>query len=153
MNTMVNVYNKDNGKSVVVRVNDRGPFVEGRIIDLSNSAAREIDMVAKGTANVKLTIVGFHSKVAKSVEEKNEKEGIEKYFVQVGAFTNLNGAKITKDKFNNTILTGAYTAIIKQTMSDGKTINRVWIDGFRSESEANEFKKANGLMNAPIIAQ
>ncbi len=153
MNTMVNVYNKDNGKSTVVRINDRGPFVEGRIIDLSNSAAREIDMVGQGTANVKLTIVGFHSKVAKSTEEKTQSEEIGKYFVQIGAFTNLNGAKMTKDKFNNAILIGEYKAIIKQTMSDGRTINRVWISGFRSESEANEFKKENGLLDAPVIAQ
>ncbi|MBI3874081.1 MAG: septal ring lytic transglycosylase RlpA family protein, partial [Arcobacter sp.] len=56
MNTMVKVYNKDNGKSTIVRINDRGPFVEGRIIDLSNSAASAIDMVGKGTANVEITV-------------------------------------------------------------------------------------------------
>ncbi len=153
MNTMVNVYNKENGKSVVVRINDRGPFVEGRIIDLSNSAAREIDMVAKGTAEVKLTVVGFHSKVAVTPQEKKEHEEIGSYYLQIGAFSNLNGAKITRDKFNNTILGGNYKAIIKQTMSDGTTINRVWISGFKSESEANDFKKTNGILDATIIAQ
>lgn len=153
MNTMVKVENKDNGKSVVVRINDRGPFVEGRIIDLSNSAARDIEMVGKGTANVKLTILGFHSKVATTEKEKKEVEEIGKYFVQVGAFTNLNGATMTKDKFNNTILNGNYKAIIKQINTEAKVLNRVWISGFRSESEANDFKKENGLTGAMVIAQ
>ncbi len=153
MNTMVKVYNKDNEKSVVVRINDRGPFVEGRVIDLSNQAARDIDMVAKGTANVKLTILGFHSKIAVTKEERKEVQEIGKYYVQIGAFTNLNGANTTKDKFNNTILSGNYKAIVKETNIDGKTINRVWVSGFRSESEANDFKKENGLANAMVIAQ
>ncbi len=153
MNTMVKVYNKENGKSVVVRINDRGPFVEGRIIDLSNSAAKEIDMVAKGTANVKLTILGFHSKIATTIEERKEVQEIGKYYVQIGAFSNPSGAQVTKDKFNNTILNGDYKAIVKQTNSNGKVLHRVWISGFRSESEANDFKKENGLQSAMILAQ
>ncbi len=52
--TKVHVTNLANGKSVTVRVNDRGPFVAGRIIDLSKSAARKIDMVGKGVAKVKI---------------------------------------------------------------------------------------------------
>jgi len=153
MNTMVNVYNQKNGKSVVVRINDRGPFIDGRIIDLSNVAARDIEMVGLGTANVKLTILGFHSKIAKTVQEKEEVEGNGRYYVQIGAFLNLNGAIMTKDKFNNTILGNNYKAILKQTSVDGKILHRVWIDGFRSELETNDFKRANGLHDALVIAQ
>ena len=47
MNTMVRVDNLENGRSAIVRINDRGPFVAGRIIDLSNKAAHKIDMVKK----------------------------------------------------------------------------------------------------------
>ena len=50
----IRVMNIDNGKSVVVRINDRGPFVRGRIIDLSRSAAEKIGMMGSGTARVKL---------------------------------------------------------------------------------------------------
>src|SRR6516162_2434091 len=56
-NTMVRVTNKTNGRQVDVRINDRGPFVQGRVIDLSVKAAREIDMMRAGTAPVKLTIL------------------------------------------------------------------------------------------------
>lgn len=63
MNTVVRVDNLENGKSIVVRINDRGPFVRGRIIDLSNKAAREIEMIGKGTANVKLTVLGYNGEI------------------------------------------------------------------------------------------
>jgi rare lipoprotein A len=52
--TWVRVTNLRNGKDVIVRINDRGPFVKGRIIDLSISAAKEIGLIKTGTARVKL---------------------------------------------------------------------------------------------------
>ena len=55
--TKVQVTNLDNGKVVTVRVNDRGPFHHGRLIDLSKAAAREIDMIRAGTANVELRVI------------------------------------------------------------------------------------------------
>ena len=51
----VRVTNLDNGKSVVVRVNDRGPYAKGRIIDLSEAAAKALDVIATGTARVRVT--------------------------------------------------------------------------------------------------
>jgi rare lipoprotein A len=56
--TRVRVDNLTNGRSVVVRINDRGPFVRGRVIDLTKAAAERIDMIRSGTANVKLTVLG-----------------------------------------------------------------------------------------------
>jgi len=55
--TKVRVTNLDNGKAVIVRINDRGPFKEGRIIDLSLGAAQEIDLIQKGTARVRLEVL------------------------------------------------------------------------------------------------
>ena len=56
-NSMVEVKNLQNGKKVVVRINDRGPFVRGRIIDLSYAAAKKIDSVEAGVVKVKLKIL------------------------------------------------------------------------------------------------
>ena len=56
--TKVKVTNKNNGKSVVVRINDRGPYVGDRVIDLSRSAAAAIDMIGPGTAQVSIEVVG-----------------------------------------------------------------------------------------------
>ncbi len=52
--TRLKVKNLDNGKTVRVRVNDRGPFVQGRMIDLSKKAARKLGMLQQGTANVEI---------------------------------------------------------------------------------------------------
>ncbi len=60
--THVEVTNLANGKSVVVRINDRGPFVEGRIIDLSRAAAVRIDMLGSGVAEVKIRVVDPRNK-------------------------------------------------------------------------------------------
>jgi len=56
-NTVVRVQNTSNGKAVEVRINDRGPFLDGRIIDLSLRAARAIDMIRAGVVRVKLKIM------------------------------------------------------------------------------------------------
>ncbi len=56
--TWVEVTNLSNGKRVIVRVNDRGPFVDGRVIDLSQRAAEELDMIRSGTARVQVRALG-----------------------------------------------------------------------------------------------
>lgn len=61
MNTILSVTNLDNGRKTTVRVNDRGPFKDNRIIDLSKAAATRLDMLQTGTAPVKLEVIGFDS--------------------------------------------------------------------------------------------
>lgn len=72
--TWVKVDNETNGKSVKVRITDRGPFVANRVIDLSKKAAEEIEMIGAGTAPVKLTVI-----------ETPRGEARESYGVQVAA--------------------------------------------------------------------
>jgi len=62
--TKVLVTNKRNGKSVVVRINDRGPFIRGRVLDVSKAAAQDIGMVSSGTAQVCFQVVADTQKVA-----------------------------------------------------------------------------------------
>lgn len=54
--SMVRVLNLSNGKSVEVRINDRGPFVRGRIIDLSRAAARDVGLLTSGISKVRITV-------------------------------------------------------------------------------------------------
>jgi len=77
--SIVLVENRDNGKTTQVEINDRGPFAKGRIIDLSKAAARAIDMLGPGTANVRIRVVHAASIVACSR-------------VQVAAYTDLDSA-------------------------------------------------------------
>ena len=72
--SIVEVRNRDNGRRVRVRINDRGPFVSGRIIDLSRAAAAEIAMIGPGTARVEIRVVV----PASSADSR--------YWIQAGAF-------------------------------------------------------------------
>ena len=83
--TQLRVTNKSNGRSIVVRVNDRGPFVADRVIDLTRAAAEDIGMLAKGTAPVILESVG----AVAGLEDGNLKG---RFYVQVGAFANQSNA-------------------------------------------------------------
>jgi rare lipoprotein A len=80
--TWLRVLNLDNSKTVEVRITDRGPFVEGRIIDLSHAAARAIDMLGPGTARVRLEVIRTPDYVSPDV-----------FAVQVGAFRDRANAE------------------------------------------------------------
>jgi rare lipoprotein A len=62
--TKVRVENLSNGRSVVVRINDRGPFIGGRVIDVTRGAAERLGMVKAGVARVKVTVVGGSGKLS-----------------------------------------------------------------------------------------
>jgi rare lipoprotein A len=66
-NTWLKVTNEQNGKTVIVRVIDRGPFVEGRIIDLSKAAARQIGLLGPGTGPVRLEVIGVPPPLSASI--------------------------------------------------------------------------------------
>ena len=100
-NTVVKVTNQQNGKDVEVRINDRGPFVEGRVIDLSLKAAREIDMVQSGVAPVKLAILkeGPPKVAARSTNPVSPAVAASSsgsFTVQVGAFESREVAESLK---------------------------------------------------------
>jgi len=124
--TYVMVTNMDNGKSVTVRINDRGPFVKGRIIDLSYAAAKSLDMLGPGVVPVKIEIL----------EEYSPKRSSQKFSVQVGAFVQKKNASGLKDKlkkiYKNVYISRFQTAhqtyyrvrIKAETMDDAKDIAR-----------------------------
>ena len=102
--TVLRVTNLGNNKSVDVRVNDRGPFVKGRELDLSKEAAKKIGMIKNGTANVRIEILGigndvYKTSVAKttSVEKKTvlksqASDSAKIWDIQVGSFSNKENA-------------------------------------------------------------
>jgi len=57
LNSLVKVTNIDNGKSVTLRINDRGPYIKGRILDCSYGAAKKLDFVNEGTTEVKVEVI------------------------------------------------------------------------------------------------
>ncbi|MBP5446646.1 MAG: septal ring lytic transglycosylase RlpA family protein [Treponema sp.] len=110
-NTKVKVTNLSNGKSVIVRINDRGPFVKGREIDLSKAAAVKIGMIKSGTAKVSLEIIGDSGSSSQNVSQ-GQKAGAsdvpsasdfaksaqaanyDRWNIQLGAFSSRKNASL-----------------------------------------------------------
>lgn len=124
-NSKVRVTNLDNGKSIVVRVNDRGPYAKSRIIDLSKKAAQDLDMIQAGTARVRLELVE-----GKKPDLSTFCSLCETYGVQLGSFKNAFDAEILKDKIE-----GAY---VHSGDVNGKLMHRVIYGAYTSKSDAEE---------------
>ncbi len=88
-NTIVQVENKGNGKTVIVRINDRGPYAHNRIIDLSRKAAREIEMIDAGTANVEIFLI---EEGDRPLSDQNM-GSIETFTVQLASFKSRSEAE------------------------------------------------------------
>jgi len=87
LGTYVLVTNLENGKQVVVRINDRGPFVEDRCIDLSYAAAKELEIIGKGLAKVKITALSEGILTEEGIAYKNIPNiRFREFYLQVGAF-------------------------------------------------------------------
>jgi rare lipoprotein A len=121
--TMVRVTNLNNGKSTTVRITDRGPFVENRIIDLSLAAAREIDLVSPGVAPVRVEVLG------------NVDPTVGFFTVQVGAFRDRGNAERLRDRLNL-----SYSPIfIQQYDAPEGTYYRVRVGKIFGEDAARQF--------------
>ena len=97
MHTYVEVTNLNNNRKIVVRINDRGPFVDGRIIDLSRAAAKKVGVYGPGTARVEVVALGFKKKGRPVTDRPSDYLAPASYrkgpfSVQVGAFTSESNA-------------------------------------------------------------
>jgi rare lipoprotein A len=122
--TMVRVTNLHNGKSTTVRITDRGPFVDNRIIDLSLAAAREIESIGPGVVPVRVEVLT---------------EGIDPtggfFTVQIGAFRDQGNAQRLRDRLNL-----SYSPIfIQQYDSPDGTFYRVRVGKVSGEDAARQF--------------
>ncbi|MCB4745808.1 MAG: septal ring lytic transglycosylase RlpA family protein [Sulfurovum sp.] len=159
MDTMVKIINLQNGKSTIARINDRGPFVKGRIIDCSYATGKELGLDKTGIAKVKIEVVGFAGKVQTSqqitkakAEKKIERIRLTNFGIQVGAFSRYEGAKITKKKYKR-IGMNRYHVVIKRAQDNaGRTLYRVFMMGFKSKKAARDYRDNYlGLSGAPIL--
>lgn len=156
MNTIVKVTNKKNGLSTVVRINDRGPFIDTRIIDLSNTAARKIDMLGAGTAPVTVEILGFHSKEQKNIPAQKElkdspqDQTLDGFALQIASFFKFEGALTTQKRYDNT---DGYKTVIKDIETQNGRMFKVWLKGFRSEAEARDYLALGNFKNSFIVRE
>lgn len=132
-NTWVQVRKVKTGKTVTVRINDRGPFIEGRIIDLSYAGARELEMIGEGTAEVVVTIVNPTHPSTTSFPP----QPLQQFWVQAAAFRTLREAMSLRER-----LARQYPHVRVNTvkLASGEK-HRVQIGSFQSKTTAENTAK------------
>jgi len=138
MNTRVLVKNLDCGKEMVLRINDRGPFVNDRVIDLSFAAAKSLGVDGPGTARVQVVALGEAERTLAGGQEQqrfvpyqNFNEG--EFFVQLGAFTSKENA----DRLKGVLIKGGNQAVSQiYDRGDGNRYYRVQVWAGRTLDEA-----------------
>jgi len=113
----VRVTNLQNGRSVVIRLNDRGPFSKNRIIDLSRAAAHELDMIRTGTA-----LVEVQSLAAGAPMAAPERAAAQQFHAQAGAFADADNAERLAARLRAAGLVGVS---VSETRSEGRRLFRV----------------------------
>ena len=126
--TYVKVTNLSNDKFIVVKVNDRGPFHENRIIDLSYTAAIKLDIIQKGTGLVEVKAIDPEEpKEDNLVKDDKISTQDTSFYIQVGTFSKLESAKILKQKLGSF---GDNLVKISNVIVSGNTLYRVRIGPF-----------------------
>ena len=124
-NTIVHVINLENGKTVNVRINDRGPYARGRIIDLSREAARRIDMIDSGIAPVRLVLVSSEEPI-RTRGPGNIRQ--EEFTIQLGSFNSRSDAESYSQQIRN-------SRVVSSNV-DNRTVYRVYFGRYRSPGDA-----------------
>lgn len=134
LGTQVRVTNLENDRSVVLIINDRGPFVNGRILDLSYGAARKLDTVERGVAKVRITAIGsIPTTQMASTTPSPVTSAIKYYHVRVGAFAEWENAERTHRRL---VASGFKDANITTEDRDGQRLHIVQAGSFTSRDKA-----------------
>ncbi len=135
--TYVEVTNMRNGMSIIVKINDRGPFHDNRIIDLSYAAAMKLDIAGPGTGLVEIRALTPESyqKGSAPVHIKGKNSDNDGFYIQVGSFTEILNARKLKQKL------GAFkdhSVHISEAMVSGSTLYRVRIGPINNTDMADQ---------------
>ena len=127
------VTNLENGRSIIVRINDRGPFVENRLIDLSYGAALQLDMIKNGTSFVEVQVITPISPSRKpNIGTSRPTDEADALFVQVGAFGDHRNAALLRSMLLNA---GVADVAIRKGHINGRPVYRVRIGPVTSVEE------------------
>jgi rare lipoprotein A len=140
------VTNLSNGRETRCTVNDRGPFVDGRDIDLSYATAKDIGLVGPGTGRVFLEVVGRDDSYIRQVQvQAQDRPGL--FAVQIGAFTDGSNAERLKEALD--LEYGDVS--IQQAQVRGDRYYRVWVGKFDSLTKAKSFAGKLGFEGYPTL--
>jgi rare lipoprotein A len=156
-NTQVRVKNPANNKEIMVRINDRGPFVKDRILDLSYSGAKALGLIGPGTAPIELEALGILEeweedgrKVSRMVQQVDFRQG--DFSIQIGAFKDRQNAARLQEK-----MAKDYPRIeVSETVLNGETFFRVRISHYQKLQDALQLQKqleGQGFVQAMVVAE
>ncbi|MFO1257950.1 MAG: septal ring lytic transglycosylase RlpA family protein [Gammaproteobacteria bacterium] len=169
--TYAKVKNLDNGREIIVKINDRGPFHSNRIIDLSYAAAKKLGFAENGTGRVKVTAINPKTfgqrpvQVAKSsiktptqVAQKSTPKATsqEKYYIQLGAFKNKANATQLAQKTSNYAKNLKFLDVyVHQDSKTRDSLYAVRVGPFKNSQEAEKIKSqlAKASLSAPKIVK
>ncbi|HEY3518703.1 MAG TPA: septal ring lytic transglycosylase RlpA family protein [Gammaproteobacteria bacterium] len=161
--TWVEVTNLDNGKRVVVKVNDRGPFVKNRLIDLSFAAATALDMIGTGTTRVEVRAVAPPADAFRapapaaaappypSASPSVQAASVERMFLQVGAFAQQENAERLVARLR---ASGFLNPTLVTQPDDGRRLHRVWLGPVSDSVEFDALDtrlRSIGVSNARLV--
>ena len=156
MNTWVNVHNLKNDRKIVVRINDRGPFVTGRIIDLSYKGAKRIGIIGAGIGEVRVTALGKATSYSRKTRNPIAFKPIDylkgNFTIQVGAFQ----VKTNAEKYQHKLSKQYHNAHITLFTDDRGSFYRVRIGRFINLKDAEVYSEkliAQGFNNVFIVAE
>lgn len=158
---LVEVTNLSNGRSVVLRINDRGPFVDGRIIDLSRGAAEALDMVRQGVGRVRVRYLGpaprgggggyagvqTASVQAAPAPEPTMTTPSSIYWIQAGPFSDQGAARAAARRLGD-------RARVDSTRVNGQRLWRVMLGPWGDPNQAEQARRgviAHGIPGAAIV--
>ncbi|SHI06148.1 septal ring lytic transglycosylase RlpA family protein [Desulfofustis glycolicus] len=152
MNTVLLVQNLENNQEIIVRVNDRGPFVKGRIIDLSYQAAKRLNIVGKGTAHVRISALSDGEKSESQMMEMAQQFYTGDFYVQIGSFANTDNALRLQNRF----LQAGHKTLIQKYEEKQSAYYRVHVYVGRTlqgAEQARSILEKRGYRNAFVIAR
>lgn len=140
-NARVRVTNLDNSKSVLVRINDHGPHVKGRIIDLSRAAAAKIGMIGKGTARVRLEVVALDDRPDREKHKGNTefysveiaRARLSGYAVQLASFQHMGNLIHILNRLKNAGVDNAY---VQMATVKGSPVHRIIVGDYETQAAA-----------------
>ena len=153
MGTYVRVRNLNNDRQIDVRINDRGPFVTGRIIDLSYTGAKQLGILSSGTAPVQISALGVAAGVSNGRQtyvKVDYETGL--FTVQVGSFLEESNARRLKNKLDKSF----QNAHIVTYFDGQRTFYRVRVGRLTTLGQAQEYEqmlKVSGYPAAVIVAE
>jgi len=151
----VKVTNLQNGKSAIVRVNDRGPFVKKRVIDLSYAGAKALDYADAGTTRVRIEALGYQKdgsdSQGKVTYQPPSSYDIGTFTIQVGAFTNQQNAVLLSERMKQQYGASA----TQKAVINGQTFFKVRAGKFSSleaAEQARDQMEREGFANCFVVA-